>query len=87
MKMVLLAGALLVTSASALANPWDVVPPTPPYKSEADAVKAATPPGQPSNLNPSCAGMTGDACIRSQESYGNSAPAPAVKPAASTERG
>jgi len=59
---------LLAASTSAPANPWDETPRTAPYKNLADAVKATTQPGQPSTLNPSCEGMSGDACVRSAES-------------------
>ena len=37
-------------------NPWDIVPPTTPYRHIADEIKAAAKPGQPSPLNPSCEG-------------------------------
>ena len=75
MKYVLpIASALFAVSTSALANPWDDVPPTPPYKNVADAVKATTPPGQQSALNPSCAGMTGDQCTKSAQAQSNSLP-------------
>ena len=75
MRYLLSVGAVLVAaSTSVQANPWDVVPPTTPYKNIADAVKASTKPGQPSALNPSCEGMTGDACTRSEESSDKSRP-------------
>ena len=62
MKRVLVIGVLLATnSASAPANPWEVVPPTPPYKNLADEIKATSAPGQPSPLNPSCSGMIANA--------------------------
>jgi hypothetical protein len=87
MKKFLLMSALLATaSTSAQANPWDDVPPTVPYKNLADAVEATSQPGQPSALNPSCAGMTGDACARSEQSSNNSAPKPA-QASGSPERG
>ena len=87
MKRVLVIGALLATiSTSAPANPWDVVPPTPPYKNLADEIKATPRQGQPSPLNPSCAGMTGDQCVRSEQSSDNSRPLPA-QPSVPTERG
>jgi hypothetical protein len=87
MKRVLVIGVLFATtSTSAPANPWDLVPPTPPYKNLADEIKATSRPGQPSALNPSCAGMTGDQCVRSEQSSDNSRPMPA-QPSAPTERG
>jgi len=87
MKIVLLIGILFATtSTSASANPWDVVPPTPPYKNLSDEIKSTSRPGQPSALNPSCAGMTGDQCVRSEQLSDNSRPMPA-QPPASTERG
>ena len=86
MKRVLVIGVLLaISSTSAPANPWDQVPPSP-NKNLADDIKATSRPGQPSALNPSCAGMTGDECVRSEQSSDNSRPMPA-RPAASTERG
>jgi len=45
-------------------DPWDVMPATVPYKNRSDALKDSKVPGQPSPLNPSCEGMTGDACTR-----------------------
>jgi hypothetical protein len=85
-KNVLFIGALLVTtSTSVQANPWDEVQP-PPYKNLADAVKATGEPGRASPLNPSCEGMTGDACVRSEQSSDNSRPKPVQSPAA-PERG
>lgn len=45
-------------------DPWDVMPVTIPYKNRSDAIKDSARPGQPSPLNPSCEGMTGDACAR-----------------------
>jgi hypothetical protein len=87
MKRVLVIGMLFATSSTlAPANPWDVVPPTPPYKNLADEIKATSRPGQPSALNPSCAGMTGDQCVRSEQSPDNSRPLPA-QPSSPTERG
>ena len=66
MKHVLSCAALFVAaSTSAQANPWDQVPSTVPYKNIADTVKASSPSGQQSALNPSCEGKTGDACSRS----------------------
>jgi hypothetical protein len=86
MKRVLVIGMLLATtSTSAPANPWDVVPPAP-YKNLADEIKATSRPGQPSALNPSCAGMTGDQCVRSEQSSDNSRPPPA-QPSPPIERG
>ena len=46
-------------------NPWDVLPAAAPYRNLADALKANAGPGQPSPLNPTCEGMTGDECVRS----------------------
>jgi hypothetical protein len=87
MKSALLIGALLVAaSTSAQGNPWDVVPPTPPYKNLADEIMATSKPGQSSALNPTCEGMTGDACVRSEQSSDNSRPQPA-QPSGSPERG
>ena len=87
MKRVLVVGAILAaTSTSVPANPWDLVPPTPPYKNLADEIKATSRPGQPSPLNPSCAGMTGDQCVRSEQPSDNSRPMTA-QPSAPTERG
>ena len=87
MKYVLLTGALLMAAATtSQANPWDVVPPTAPQKSIADEIKATARPGQPSPLNPSCEGKTGDACVRSaqatqnQQSERADAPKPRKKP-------
>jgi hypothetical protein len=78
MKRALAIAVLLAVSAiSAQANPWDLVPSTAPYKNVADAVQATSRPGQPSALNPSCAGMTGDQCVRSEQSADNYRPAPA----------
>lgn len=69
MKFVLFTGALLIATATdAHANPWDLVPDQPPYKSLADSIKATAQPGQASPLNPSCEGMTGDACVKSAQS-------------------
>jgi hypothetical protein len=86
MKRGLVIGVLLATtSTSAPANPWDLVPPTPPYKNLADELKATARPGQPSALNPTCAGMTGEQCIRSEQSTDNSRPTP-VQPKVPTER-
>ena len=45
-------------------DPWDDMPATVPYKNRADALKDTEVPGQPSPLNPSCEGLTGDACTR-----------------------
>ena len=87
MKRAFVIGALFATvSISAPANPWDVVPPTPPYKNLADEITATSRPGQPSPLNPSCAGMTGDQCVRSEQSSDNSRPLQA-QPSVPTERG
>lgn len=83
MKYVLLTGALLMAiTTAAQANPWDVVPPTAPQKSVADQIKATAQPGQPSPLNPSCEGKTGDACVRSAQATQNQQPetADASKP-------
>lgn len=75
MKYIRCIGAALVAASTCVqANPWDQVPNTAPYKNLADAVKASTQPGQPSALNPSCEGMTGDACTRSAESSDKSRP-------------
>jgi hypothetical protein len=91
MKRIFLIGVLLATtSTSAPANPWDLVPPTPPYKNLADEIKATSQPGQPSALNPSCAGMTGDQCVRSEQSSDNSRPMPMpmpMQPSGPPERG
>jgi len=46
-------------------NPWDSLPALAPYRNLADALKQSSGPGQPSPLNPTCEGMTGDACVRS----------------------
>lgn len=90
MKSALIIGASLVTlSTSAQCNPWDVASQTPPYKNLAEEIKATSKPGQASALNPSCEGMTGDACVRAEESADSARPAPA-QPApapAQTERG
>jgi len=87
MKRVLVVGVLLATmSTSAPANPWDLVPPTPPYKNLADGIKATSQPGQPSPLNPSCSGMTGDQCVRSEQSSDKSRPLP-EQPSDRPERG
>ena len=87
MKRALVIGVLLATTSTAApANPWDLVPPTPPYKNLADEIKATSRPGQPSPLNPSCAGMTGDQCVRSEQASDNSRPMTA-QPSAPTERG
>jgi len=51
--------------SSHTSNPWDVVPTTVPYKLVGEALLTTAKHGDPSPLNPSCAGMTGDACIRS----------------------
>ena len=65
MRYILSIGALaLAASMATQANPWDVAPKAVPYKNVADAVKATSEPGKPSALNPSCAGMTGDACTK-----------------------
>lgn len=80
--MLSIGSVLLAASTSAHANPWDQVPQTPPYKNVADAVKATTPPGQPSALNPSCAGMTGDQCTRSAEQLAKLQPQEANTPRA-----
>jgi hypothetical protein len=86
MKRVLVIGVVLATiSTLAPANPWDVVPATTPDKSLADDIKAASRPGQPSPLNPSCAGMTGDQCVRSEQLSDGSRHAPAKHPSR-TER-
>jgi len=86
MKRGLVIGVLLATTpASVPANPWDVVPPTPPHKNLADELKATSPPGQPSALNPSCAGMTGEQCVRSEQSSDNNQLTPA-RAKAPTER-
>ena len=75
MKCLSMLGAVLVTaSAAANANPWDVTPATAPYKAAAQTVKQATPPGQPSNLNPSCAGMTGEQCAKAAQALNNQRP-------------
>jgi len=70
-----LGAILLAASTVAVANPWDDVPRTPPHKKLADAVKANSQPGQPSALNPSCEGMTGDACTKSARELDKSRPA------------
>lgn len=49
----------------ASSNPWDIVPAVVPYRNLADALKENAGPGQPSPLNPTCEGMTGEACVRS----------------------
>jgi hypothetical protein len=46
-------------------NPWDIVPPTAPYRNLAEAIKATQVSGQASPLNPSCEGKTGAECARS----------------------
>lgn len=48
-------------------DPWDDVPATVPYKNVADAIKDSARPGEPSPLNPSCEGMTGEQCVRAAE--------------------
>ena len=48
-------------------NPWDVVPPKVPYWNLVEEITATSKPGQPSPLNPSCAGKRGDECVRSAE--------------------
>ena len=86
MKNVLFIGVLLVTaSAPVRANPWDVTPPSP-YRNLADSLKATSGPGRASALNPSCEGMRGDACVRSEESSDNSRRKPA-RASGSPERG
>jgi hypothetical protein len=91
LKHVLSCGALFLFAAtSAPANPWDQVPSTVPYKNLADAVKASTPPGQQSALNPSCEGKTGDACSRSavglEQLRARAAPKEISKPPAPPKR-
>ena len=48
-------------------NPWNSLPEVAPYQNLADSLKATAAPGQPSPLNPSCEGKTGDQCVRSAE--------------------
>ena len=51
----------------AMHDPWDMLPATVPYRNIADAVEKSAVPGQPSPLNPSCEGMTGDACVKAEQ--------------------
>ena len=48
-------------------NPWEDLPTVVPYRNLAEAIKATSKPREASPLNPSCEGMTGDACVRSEE--------------------
>lgn len=54
-----------MSADQASSNPWDIVPAVVPYRNLADALKESSGPGQPSPLNPTCEGMTGEACVRS----------------------
>jgi hypothetical protein len=59
------AGQLGTSAAQTSSNPWDSLPAVAPYRNLAEAIKESSGPGQPSPLNPTCEGMTGDACVRS----------------------
>ena len=48
-------------------NPWVVVPAQSPGLGLAEAIKATSKPGEADPLNPSCAGETGDECVRSEQ--------------------
>lgn len=48
-------------------NPWVVVPAQSPGLNMAEAIKATSKQGEADPLNPSCAGETGDECVRSEQ--------------------
>ena len=48
-------------------NPWDSLPAMTPYRKLADDIKAQSGQAPVSPLNPSCAGKTGEECVREAE--------------------